>query len=185
MSGSASGSLSGQPSGSGASTACPASLPAADSPCSPPGLVCSYGADPRPKCRDRATCRQVGAPNTWYVTPANCGASGVCPGTQPQTGTACASSAPACLGFAPSCTDTTECTFGATACSCHNLSGGCGNCPPSPTWQWDCAPLPAAPCPSTPPDLGAKCAINGTNCNYLSCAVSCTNGVWVPAASGC
>ncbi len=40
---------------------CPATLPANAAACSPDGLVCQYGSDPRRHCRPQAACTS----DTW------------------------------------------------------------------------------------------------------------------------
>jgi hypothetical protein len=158
---------------------CPQSLPILGSPCSSPWLVCVYGDDPLPRCRDQATC-QGNSANEWNVTNGNCAAEGACPDSEPKPGDSCSASAPACQSFLPSCLDVTVCMFGANACVCLNEFGGCGECPPSPNWRWNCAPHPPALCPSVPPNVGTACGAEGTVCTYepQACTVSCSKGFW-------
>lgn len=147
---------------------CPEQAPAAASSCSPNGLKCEYGDDVRGEaCRTSAVCTA----STWQVVAPN--PSG-CPALQ-NVG-ACPTPA------TDACEQDTSCAKpDGTVCRCTN-------CPPSAplcgvTAAWYCpTPNPSAGCPSTPPNLGTACDMDGVECGYLQeCdqpTKVCSGGVW-------
>lgn len=155
-------------------TGCPTSPPTMGSACAPVGLVCGYGDDPRPTCRQQATCKPTG-----WDTPI-----GACP--PPPTAT-CPPSAAEASGKVCS-SEGAFCTYGDVVCGCGACFGGpCGT-----TARWTCADPPADPaCPRSMPNLGIACAKEGTNCIYGSCssgniaARDCTGGRWVDSPVAC
>jgi len=167
------GSMSSSSSGAGGApvtAGCPASAPAPDAPCSADGaLVCEYGADPRPGCRDRYVCSAIG----WSLQPsagASCDKLDACP---PSAGGAdCSAEGALCdegKGFLCFCT-----------------SNGAA----LPRWLCDASPA-AAGCPPPPyPNLGQPCDA-AVKCSYGSCLAGtgvgrvCDNGVWAEIAPTC
>ena len=150
----------------GPSGPCPASLPSGGS-CDEPGLVCSYGDDPRLSCRDRATCTD----GSWTAEMPDCAPlerSG-CPAEMPGA-------VDTCEGM-----EGTYCEYGDSACGCTNCFGGpCGGTP-----MWDCTTAPADErCPRETPNAGAACSDEGLVCDYGTCSIgtqaslTCTDGAW-------
>lgn len=171
-------------------TQCPSTVPVAASKCSVPRLECEYGADARPWCRDRAACTltstatnetvwNVGKDNSVYSTGAGCtGAAPACPAASPSTDDAC--------------TEPNLCTYqtNGVSCVCYDRNAGCGACETT-NFRWTCAPLPAAPCPSTPPNVGTACVSDGVSCTYGKCGtlaartVTCGVGAWKRSTEPC
>ena len=148
---------------------CPLSPPSQGAACSPDGLVCGYGDDPRPQCRPRATCMN----GSFQLALTGC---------PPRPTETCPATAVAANGQ----TCTTQgayCTYsGGAVCACS----GClnGPCSASETWHCD-APPATAGCPRSVPNLGTPCAVPNLVCQYGSCAAAdnaqrkCLNYVWI------
>jgi hypothetical protein len=160
-------------------TQCPSAKPAAASSCPVAKLACDYGEDPRPWCRDRASCFSAdgGSSGTWSISKTanaigaiDCKNPQVCPASAPLTD--------------DRCTAWALCTFGGQSCACEDRNAGCGACETT-NFRWTCTPLPPAPCPTTLPNLGTACAVDGSTCNYGKCGTAsaasftCTSGAWI------
>jgi len=152
---------------------CPATQPFSG-PCSPVGLECGYGDDPRPGCRPVAKCTSSG----WSS------GVGACP---PPPTTTCPTTLADAEGKA--CTVIgAYCTYGERTCGCGNCFGGpCGT-----DAKWVCDPKNDDPaCPAKLPNLGVACTKAGSKCTYGSCAVGniagreCKGGVWVDVPMAC
>lgn len=163
----------------GGSGPCPASAPTAGAMCARDGLVCSFGDDPRPACRPRATCTS----GSWtFATPT--------PGCDPLPPATCPATREAAQGTA--CTpEGARCTYDGLACACTRCPNPYPLCMelPAPIWACD-APNPDAECPAAMPNLGVTCSAEGKMCTYgceAGMARECTSGVWVEASSpgGC
>ena len=154
---------------------CPTTAPTDGTACSPDGLECTYGADPRPSCRIDAVCH--GDPSgtlRWSVT---------------GPGPTCGSTPPAC----PSpLTPGDTCTSHGEVCPDGDQECVCG-CPPPlfcTTDKWNCSSRPTG-CPTSPPDLGSSCSAPppSTVCDYGQCsggfAASCKDGLWTRVAVAC
>ena len=159
---------------SGPTKGCPASPPSMGAPCAPIGLVCGYGDDPRPSCRQQATCKATG----WDTPVGACPPppTEVCPPTEGDAnGKACTTAG-------------AFCTYGDVVCGCGNCFGGpCGGAS-----KWVCPDPPAdADCPRKMPNLGVACAKEGLKCTYGSCSSNniagrtCTGGVFVDEPQAC
>ncbi len=151
---------------------CPNDQPADAGSCSTPGIMCSYGNDPRPQCRTMVGCDPTSG--TWTTSHANCPGLVSCPapGGSPD-GLPCVS-------------DGAECSDNVTLsiCLCSSCPGG-GICPtPAPPPLWTCWRPPPSPCPTGLPNQGAACFSTAQNCFYGSCetgmvvSVSCDENVW-------
>ena len=156
--------------------ACPATLPTDGAACSPNGLVCGYGDDPRPGCHPSATC--IGG--KWSIPPS------ACPPLPPTT-----------------CPPTREEAAGKTCspkdawCGYGGLSCECTNCTKYPVVScsgpliWHCAsPNPDTKCPAGIPNLGTACTVEAYQCVYgcePNMARTCTAGHWVASTGpgGC
>ncbi|GAB5544545.1 MAG: hypothetical protein SangKO_043050 [Sandaracinaceae bacterium] len=146
---------------------CPGALPSAGASCGMPGLVCTYGDDPRLACRDRAECTDAG----WTVEMPDCAPldMSACPPEMPGA-------VDTCDGMVGA-----YCEYGETACGCTNCFGGpCGG-----TAMWDCTmPPPDSRCPRRTPNAGDYCAEEGLTCDYGTCtlgtqaSLTCTDGAW-------
>ncbi|MEO7095500.1 MAG: hypothetical protein ABI175_19750, partial [Polyangiales bacterium] len=153
---------------------CPTTYPSTGAPCSPLGLVCGYGDDPRPHCRPQAICRSSG-----WETPV-----GACP---PPPSEVCPPTLTVAKGAA--CTKPGSfCTYGDVLCGCGDCFGGpCGGAA-----KWVCPEPPSDPaCPRTMPNLGIACAKPGTSCTYGSCSSgnpagrTCKDGYWIDEPVAC
>ncbi len=171
-------------------TQCPSTLPAPSSTCSVPTLECQYGTDARPWCRDRAACTLTSTATketVWIVGKDE---------SIYANGAGCSEAAPACPGAAPNtddpCSEPNLCAYQANgvSCTCYDRNAGCGACDAT-NYRWTCAPLPPAPCPSTPPNVGSACAPEGTSCKYGKCGtlaaatVTCASGAWKRSTAPC
>lgn len=141
---------------------CPASLPARG-PCSQDGVLCSYGDEPSPDCRDRAVCDD----GEWVITRASC--------TSPSPPDECPDPAPASSN---ACTENGKrCAYGAIICQCVGI-GSAG------TWTCTPPPNPMTNCPALAPNAGTSCDIEVTcsySCNQFSenaVSARCVEGVW-------
>jgi hypothetical protein len=154
---------------------CPKTVPEAQSACPGEGLVCEYGSDPRPSCRERAEC--VGG--AWSVAVAKCSAL---PGPG-QDG------CPTTANDVSDCADEgLVCDLGSGAtCACGICAGG----PCSMIPHWSCATSPSGECPHLAPQLGSSCALSSIICNYGTCGTAtsagrhCVNGLWVDQPVSC
>ena len=152
--------------------ACPPSPQTPGWPCTE-GLVCEYGADPRPSCRSKATCSN----GNWLITMGDCDRlpSVTCPATRDEAaGQICP-------------TDQAYCVYGDLSCECTNcISGPVSSC--SGDLKWQCAaPNADATCPAGIPLLGSACSTENKSCVY-SCgsggARLCKQGAWYSANGG-
>lgn len=147
-------------------TSCPSQAPFTDEPCKS-GLVCSYGVDSRPSCREIFTCSQ----GAWSIGISNCAAVEDCLSlpTGPVVGNACP-------------TPNEYCEYSShLTCACTPCSGV--DCKAS--YEWTCLPPPPSPCPAVPPDEGQPCeSVKGNQCTYAFCGVpeyviaTCSSKVW-------
>ncbi|HEX4473850.1 MAG TPA: hypothetical protein VH142_02165 [Polyangiaceae bacterium] len=150
----------------GVTTACPPQPPATDVSCRS-GLVCSYGVDSRPSCREVYTCSQ----GSWSVAISKCVEVPDCLSlpTSPLVGNPCP-------------TANQYCEFSShLTCACTPCTGI--DCPSS--YTWDCLPPPSSPCPAVPPDEGQPCdSVKGNQCSYAFCGVpeyviaTCSSKTW-------
>jgi hypothetical protein len=155
-------------------SACPATIAQIKTwPCTA-GLTCEYGTDPRPACRESATCTN----GSWVVTtPAPCAVLPVvtCPATrEAAAGQACTASG-------------AYCTYGDLSCQCTNCTTGpVDSCAGDPTWHC-AAPNADATCPAGIPLLGSACTTANQTCSY-SCGAGgarlCKGGAWYSASGG-
>jgi hypothetical protein len=160
----------------GGSIACPLSQPAAMAACSPLGLVCGYGNDPRLQCRPTATCAAGG----WTILDPTVGNS--------QCSTLPSTTCPATIAVAQgqACTPMNAyCIYGDLSCQCTNcIPGPSEQCVGAPVWQCE-TPNSNASCPPGEPNLGTPCSTEGLNCAY-TCDIKsgnggrlCSGGIWV------
>ena len=163
---------------------CPASAPATSSPCTSPGLACTFGSE-------QCACTFFYQDNvsTWQCKP--------CPVAQPEEGSTCRAY------------PQTTCKYGEAICSCYEGPSDsaaleppvwtCGACPADEpvdqsctVWNvvcpysdaictcfssdtWDCVP----PCPAAQPAAGATCNISpAALCAYGATMCQCVNGVF-------
>lgn len=154
---------------------CPALLPTANTACPRVGLECAYGDDPRPQCRQHATCSGTG----WQLP------IGVCP---PMPTTTCPATAADAANKSCSA-EGAYCSYPSGAiCGC----GGClgGPCSTNKTWHCDAPPANAA-CPRALPNLGTACTTPSLDCMYGSCSAGniadrkCEGGVWIDQPTAC
>ncbi|MBI5536143.1 MAG: hypothetical protein HY898_25705 [Deltaproteobacteria bacterium] len=138
--------------------------------CQQPNLQCWYGDDPRPWCRQTATCLQ----GQWSVTAAKCvGPTSNCPADpkNPPDGV-CGN------------TDPMFCTYGpGYGCDCE-WNGGVPPPDGGPNLQWTCFEPPGNGCPDVAPNVGQSCNVPaGKQCIYgptcSSYFIECEKGVWV------
>jgi hypothetical protein len=161
--------------GGSAAPSCPSAAPATSGSCSSDGLLCSYGDELQPRCRDLLEC----SGGIWSEIPqGDCvpHSTADCLATVPAWGSECA---PAPVGTY--CDYATE----ATVCRCTDLecAGACEIIDPP---QWRCFGPPAeGGCPATAPNVGTPCSTAGLECSYLGGACStngvlarCTGGLW-------
>jgi hypothetical protein len=161
---------------------CPEGEPSEGAPCdaSAPPSGCSYGASPRPDCRDLWTC-DVGR---WHAVRSGCPVlpTGYCP-TEPSPGANCvAIPDPSARG---------DCAYdGGVLCGCP----WCAGVPACTPAAWVCYGPPHTPgCPAIVPNLGTPCAVQGTQCVYGDpCEVNgegatlfCRAGRWDRGATQC
>jgi hypothetical protein len=150
---------------------CPMSLPAPGDGCAD-GLICSYGADIRTSCRNRATC----SGGVWTIDKPVCEQLHGCPNI--QVGKQCdASVAKPCL------IDSGNVYCVCTGC---NSAGLCTN-----QTVWACAGSAGGQgCPKVPPNEGQMCS-GSESCGYGSCSTgnnlstSCDGTTWSWSASVC
>ncbi len=157
----------GKPSGGapGVSGPCPALEPAPKSACSPSGLSCTYGSDPRPNCRSEFSCSALG----WEATfVAACERDSSCPMVAPSTGTDCVSLQQVC-------------TYPDDGVVC-----GCPKCPAfCASERWLCVQPPSGGCPKLLPNAGAPCDDAAAVCQYGECRLgasvqaSCDGESWL------
>jgi len=160
---------------------CPASPPGNATPCTAPPppdagyfsssvADCSWGDDPRPRCRTTARC----SASTWEVMAPDATAcsspplAAACPTTPPADTTVCADS-------------TVSCWYSSgTRCWCSGCQGGSGYpvCQILDPPQWYCA-TPAAGCPIVMPQAGTPCDTSGLSCGPdCDLQISCQGGLW-------
>ncbi|HVU02144.1 MAG TPA: hypothetical protein VHE30_10340 [Polyangiaceae bacterium] len=148
-------------------TSCPKDPPDGNAECRGK-FTCTYGDDPRPKCREAYQCDGA----HFLVSVSVCTKLEACytdVSPLPVIGQPCQNVNEFCIwdsGLACSCTP------------CAN-----GSCSSGLTWS--CAPAPSDPCPVNLPNLGQACESNAaTSCKYAGCPVesaavaTCTNGAW-------
>jgi hypothetical protein len=152
---------------------CPDVEPGDGTSCTLDGGVCSYGSSARPDCRDLLSCES----GTWQSDRAGCPTlpSGYCPQQQPTPSACTAIADPSMRG---------DCAYeGGVLCACPCVAApGTSTCEPS---SWVCYGPPTAPgCPSSVPNRGTACSVQGANCVYGNpCDVDgivlyCRAGVW-------
>jgi hypothetical protein len=167
------------------STACPAQEPSAGEQCTIAGATCWYGDSPRPDCRDIWNCTS----GLWHAARQGCAQlpDGYCPASQPDMSTSCTAV------FDP--TRRGDCGYaGGVLCGCpcvagHVTDAGVMACGPS---RFVCFPAPTTPgCPSTPPNIGTSCTVQGVQCVYGNpcdvdgIAVLCRAAVWSAGFPNC
>lgn len=140
---------------------CPATLPAAGTPCTPRGsaALCEYGDDPWQNCNTFAYCDSAGA---WYT---------VAP-SEPDCPTTLPSGCPASFAGAAGgpCGSTLSCRYPEGSCSCSAAGLTCT------------APA-AAGCPATRPRVGSPCSAPCTTWGSGFCdgySMKCVCGTWQP-----
>ena len=153
---------------------CPADISQISSWLCTEGLTCEFGTDPRPSCRDKATCTN----GTWTTTiPELC--SPLPPVTCPATRDAAAGQ---------SCpTDGAYCAYSGLNCACTNCTNGpVASCSGALTWHCD-APNADPACPAAMPLLGTSCSSSGQSCTYACGSTGarlCKQGAWYAASGG-
>jgi hypothetical protein len=156
-------------SGGGPPGACPATQPAAGTPCQE-DLLCTYGDDARPNCRVHVRC----VSSAWsIVREPNCPLTLPCAAAT-VTGTQCLTSGDECAD-----------PNGYCACTC---TPGCSS------YTWKC-PSPGPGCPPIAPNAGTGCGAEGATCSYGVCddttplhdqvIVQCQNGSWAWIDTSC
>lgn len=145
--------------------ACPATQPSGQ--CSPNGLECEYGDDPRPSCRAQALCED----GSWRVAAPRC---------TPLPSATCPASRDGASGQACSPKDAV-CNYDGSLCECTNCTHyPIERCEGEVTWRCE-APATEAGCPAGRPRLGAVCSSDGLKCSY-GCesgqSRECTAGTW-------
>lgn len=176
------GSSNGGSGGSPPPYACPSQAPALDTPCAAQlaSLICSYGDDPRPRCRAYFQCDGSQWKDYVVDNKAHCAGGSAC-GTA-ASGSTCGDAVGAfCFNGNALC----ECM---TAGECFGIGGAGGSggnqvldgcyCCVEPE-----AIGPAGACPATPPNSGDDCTGNGGICRYhdpchLGGMFLCTAGLW-------
>lgn len=150
---------------------CPATLPASAGTCSPEGLVCQYGNDPRRSCRPSAACTG----GKWLITTPKC--------VNPPPATCPAKLADAA---GKKCTPKDSyCTFpGDLVCHCTNcVSNPVPHCAGDFIWHCD-VPNTVTGCPPGKPNLGTSCTEESKECKY-HCGTDgkriCKGKVWTAA----
>ena len=157
---------------------CPASAPQTGVSCATQGLQCTWGTDPRFGCRTESVCTTAG----WQTTTPSCSQPPPsCPRTEPVPNTQQCSNASEGL----------TCMYGHQAFTCADYNGDLfviKNGQPEKIW-WSGGPQ-ASTCPTSVPNLGSSCTVEGETCNYGGCfhdpanptvhgaKVTCTNGRW-------
>jgi hypothetical protein len=159
--------------GGGPYVDCPSAPPANGASCSMAGERCTYGDDPRAQCRDGFLCEGGAWMETPPATGGACVAASQCPGEEPAPKATCTD---AQMGEA--------CAFGDGAqCVCASCPPFGPACMPMNPPGWFCRPGPMDPkCPTTIPNAGTSCAVEGQSCNYPGgCGVeaSCKGGAWI------
>jgi hypothetical protein len=158
---------------------CPAAVPAKDSECPLPGLVCEYGTDVNVACDTLAQCfAGTTAPSAWYVTPpegSSCPTiAGLPQGCPPSLAAASAENNVICAPV------DLLCGYPEGLCICGHV----GPVQAGPFWV--CGE-PVAGCPTSRPRYGSSCsgAESGLTCDYGSCTslpsaalMTCQNGYW-------
>jgi hypothetical protein len=159
-----------------AKAACPSDISQIVSwPCTE-GLTCEYGTDPRPSCRDTATCKD----GVWAGSAPSCVSlpKVTCPATRDAAaGQTCP-------------TNGAYCTYDDLSCTCSNcpISSGGGAIVCSTALAWQCAtPNPDPTCPAGIPRLGSACTTEAQTCTY-GCGTAnarvCKQGAWYSASGG-
>jgi hypothetical protein len=149
---------------------CPAQPPVDGDPCQHDAVTCSWGDDVRgDMCRTRASCNS----SRWHVVATTCPPledKGACP---PDT--------------SEICTMDTTCTMAnGTRCRCTDCRPDVSICRVGPP-AWFC-PLPetASGCPpTTEPNFGSPCDVEGAVCTYYTFMCGqrlrvCSKGLWTP-----
>jgi hypothetical protein len=161
------------------SPVCPDQQPSMGASCSPEGIECQYGTDPRVRCNPIFVCSL----GTW----AGAVGLGSC-GPDTPNGSSC----PADWSSVPRGSDCMP--NGAT---CSYPQGGCMCAPPGfngppypdasmiPVWQCE-DPQPSG-CPVPPARIGAPCSTPNQSCVYGQCIYGeiCKDGVWQGQPVGC
>lgn len=150
--------------------ACPdpdAPTPAPGDACSPDGLVCEYGKDPRVACRTLDQCK-----GTWIVTKPDPTACKLLDCPPAPAGTMCPNDGSFCADKDGS------------ACYCTAMG--------PPVLLWYCAPTPDGACPAGGfPSIGQTCTIDAVPCYYGQCLYGtrvgrvCMGGVWQGVPNDC
>jgi hypothetical protein len=140
-------------------------------------IHCTWGSDPRPECRTKATCRDVGG---WQVTESDdvvCAEPALppsCPANRPNDGTVCSDEGPCWYPDGPSCF-CSPCVNGSEYPLCQPID------PP----EWACR-VPPAGCPATLPQAGSACDQEGLSCGPdCEISITCEDGIWRWATGMC
>ncbi|MBI5515291.1 MAG: hypothetical protein HY909_16050 [Deltaproteobacteria bacterium] len=147
---------------------CPSAAPTAGASCTPQGLACQHGDDPRPRCRPLYTCTA----GRWMSPQL-----GDCPTPPPAM---CPATRDLASGQACS-TEGAYCTYQGIPCECTNcIRYPVERCEGARTWRCE-APSMTVGCPSAQPNVGSACGREGLECRY-GCEgprqVTCRSGRW-------
>ena len=162
---------------------CPATVPAAGTPCLPPDLdelTCEYGSGALHDCTTIAFCD--GSGGTWHVNPPYAGCAGT-PALCPATSAGIQQGAP--------CTNThLRCQWADKVCQCET----CGRSDGTTSAFMNCRSRDdvAPGCPAQRPLLGTPCTSEGLQCTYDECCLlwlgdseECAGGLWRVYDDGC
>lgn len=161
--------------GDAPASSCPASPPTAGGACPKEGLACGYGDDPRLECRPEFDCKSGQWVDASIGTPC------------PPLATSCPEARDAAQGAACT-TDGAVCGYSGLPCTCTNCDGGpAPHCEGPTTWHCQAPPTDPA-CPTSPPNVGTACTVEGKICAY-GCSANgqrvCTGGLWAARPGNC
>ena len=161
------------------SPVCPASAPAAGSPCTTENTQCEYGdAWWNVSCDTVVQCQNARwtAYQPSYVP---CSA-------QPGPNAAACPATYAAVPQGSQCTAIgTPCYYAQAECTCQIPLGPPVEDDAGETGYWGCDPEPGCPMPR--PRLGSACSSEGTYCTYEECTYgqTCSGGTWQGAEEAC
>jgi hypothetical protein len=183
---------------------CPATAPAANSPCTKEGQYCEYGADWDPTCDTIVACQN----GVWGTPILFTGTTGVCGSSSPPSRPPNPSDCPATRAALPSgqsCATQSTCSYDGSSCSCGvfcpsypiamppcdadaGITTSCCDRSAPPTWYcFDGPPY----CPTPRPRVGDPCNQVGQQCAIAPPAecgqeiLQCTSGTWQLPISEC
>lgn len=158
--------------GGSSSGPCPGAPPMNGASCAVPDTSngisqCSYGDDPRPRCRTLAVCTG----RAWQVSTPACAMPplpAACPTPPPSPSTVCSDEMLSCwYGDGQRCS-CSACKLGTEYPICQSIN------PP----QWACA-SPGVGCPTVMPQAGTPCSTPGASCGPdCTLTITCTDGFW-------